>query len=278
MYTTYVPKASERAKGRKRTLSVQPLTPKGIDIRRRSSALFSSSAGSFRRRPPGSGDASLQRISGHDDETLSDPKLDDGQDAQPSTRTSDTPSDAKIADGRDAQPSRRTSVTTMTPEELVQTTVQATTFAEAPSTSDDPDTWPMYLLHPHKMPRISWDLFTVLLIMYSVVAIPFTLAFDPPSARGPRGFMFLLDRGIDFTFMLDVGLNFLTAVDDKTDNVLITNLTEIRQRYFRGWFIIDVMSAFPVDLLMNSGQTRDRVKMISMVKSFKIFRLLRVVR
>ena len=126
-------------------------------------------------------------------------------------------------------------------------------------------------------PCLWFQVFTIFLILYSIVAIPFILAFDPPSARPEsEGALYWINRGIDGTFMVDVVLNFITAVDDDSGevSVLITNLSEIRKRYARGWFVIDVFSCFPIDMVMDD----DGVKSLQMVKSLKFFRLLKVFR
>jgi hypothetical protein len=155
----------------------------------------------------------------------------------------------------------------------LQSIFESENNAAAPTTAND---WPAYLIHPHRAPRNSWDVLTVILILYSVVAIPFILAFDPPSARAESGAMFLINRGIDCTFMVDVIINFFTAVDDG-DKGMITDLAEIRRRYTKGWFSVDVLSAFPMDMVMNDAES-SRVKAIQLAKSLKVFRLLRVFR
>jgi hypothetical protein len=138
--------------------------------------------------------------------------------------------------------------------------------------------WPECLLHPHRARRLTWDMLMVLLIFYSVVSIPFVLAFDPPSARpGGQGALVMINRGIDGIFMVDVVLNFFTAIDDAEKQVVITDLSQIRSRYLRGWFIVDVLSAFPIDMAVNE-RTGEKVEAMQMAKSLKIFRLLRVVR
>ena len=125
------------------------------------------------------------------------------------------------------------------------------------------------------------DFFTVILIIYSVLTIPIVLAFDPPSARrGGRGVMSLIDHGIDYVFMIDVVLNFFTAVEDTERNRIITDLGEIRRRYICSWFVIDALSAFPLDMVMsgNAGENIMAMQMIKTVKLFKLFRFVRILR
>ena len=170
----------------------------------------------------------------------------------------------------------------MTPEQLIQ--IKETGVAQPHLGADTEQNtatreWPTYIIHPHQPPRLAWDCISVLLIFYSIVAIPFVLAFDPPSARsGGRGAMNLINRGVDIIFMADVVLNFFTAIVENPDgSKMIIELSEIRRRYIKGWFIVDVLSAFPIDMIVNE-KTGEKVKAVQMAKSFKIFRLLRVAR
>ena len=172
---------------------------------------------------------------------------------------------------------RRQSSVSITAKQL--TMLQTTgVVPDIPLPGEHAITWPRYLVHPHRAPRLAWDCLTVLLISYSIIAIPFVLAFDPPSARPERqGAMLMISRGIDCIFMMDVVLNMFTAVDDTKTQSIITDLWEIRRRYFCGWFLVDVLSAFPLDMVVNED-AGERVRAIQMTKSLKIFRLLRVVR
>ena len=198
-------------------------------------------------------------------------------------RSTKTPKTGET-DESSAPPSGRTKglgTVRMSPAELMQVSA----FDKGDRTTQEIDSTPTeaappYLLHPHCVIRLSWDVFTVVLIFYSIIVIPLVLAFDPPSARpGRQGAMSLINRFIDFIFMVDVMLNFITAVEEDRDDtkVLITSLPGIGRRYLRGWFCVDILSAFPIDMVVNE-QTGKKVKVVQMIKSLKVFRLLRVVR
>ena len=62
-----------------------------------------------------------------------------------------------------------------------------------------------WVIHPDR--RRTWDVITLLLVIYTSLAIPFAVAFAP---RMPLGLV-LLDITVDLLFMTDIVLNMFTA-------------------------------------------------------------------
>lgn len=59
---------------------------------------------------------------------------------------------------------------------------------------------------------------------------------------------------IDICFFIDIILTFFTSVSDDQGINEITNKKKIAVKYLKSWFIIDVISIFPVDLLLFSDR------------------------
>ena len=56
----------------------------------------------------------------------------------------------------------------------------------------------------------------------------------------------------DVWFALDVALNFRTGViEEGSNNQIIIDAREIRRRYVRSWFILDLISTFPFDIAVS---------------------------
>jgi hypothetical protein len=119
-----------------------------------------------------------------------------------------------------------------------------------------------------------WNIFILLLVMYTVVIIPLNFAF-PDLPESPA-----IDYTIDVLFILDVIFTFRTAfLDHNGDEVW--DLIEIRKHYFSFWFWIDLVATFPMELFLviggantNDGGDASRVKLI--LRMLKVPRLLRV--
>lgn len=113
-----------------------------------------------------------------------------------------------------------------------------------------------------------------LCVIYYAIVVPLQMAFDLGSNEFIEMFFNLL-------FVFDIGINFVTAF--KKGGVLIKDRREIAYEYMRTWFLIDLVSALPVDLLIKdlrqkqqSSSTGNNVN--KLLRMLRIFKLLRVVK
>ena len=92
---------------------------------------------------------------------------------------------------------------------------------------------------------------------------------------------------IDCFLMLDILLNFRTGFVDKYDQLhIIADPKAIRNRYLRTWFLLDLVSSFPLEafvpLFANDDDTyTELVKVLRIfrfVRAIKILRVLRIIR
>lgn len=86
------------------------------------------------------------------------------------------------------------------------------------------------ILNPIGNVRIGWDLFVTVLLLYTCLEIPFTLAFEITLTlndwAGDLAFI------IDILLLFDICLNFRTAYFDDYDQMyLITSPKQIAKRY-----------------------------------------------
>lgn len=55
---------------------------------------------------------------------------------------------------------------------------------------------------------------------------------------------------IDATFLTDMILTFLTGFRDKSMvGGLVTNKNQIAKKYLKGWFMVDLFSTFPFQII-----------------------------
>ena len=64
-----------------------------------------------------------------------------------------------------------------------------------------------WLIHPRWLPKILWDLFVGVFIMYSVVVVPYRLGFNVDVSFGET----LFDRVGDVLFFIDICFTFRTT-------------------------------------------------------------------
>ena len=134
------------------------------------------------------------------------------------------------------------------------------------------------LFFPDNTYRALWDCMLTLLVIYYSLAVPLRMAFDLASPTDTEN---IFDIVISFLFILDIGLNFCTSI--KIRGTTITDHKIIARNYLRSWFVIDIVSSIPVDLIFINAETdgvqgADAYDINKLFKMLRIFKLLRVLR
>ena len=106
-----------------------------------------------------------------------------------------------------------------------------------------------YYLEPFTMPRFIYDMLLFLLEIYSLVFIPYDLAFTLHSSY-TLGWKFLLNLLIDCMFIIDIILGFFTAYYNN-EETLIVDIPLISVNYIKTWFPIDLISGLPLNTLID---------------------------
>lgn len=112
---------------------------------------------------------------------------------------------------------------------------------------------------------------------------PFQLAFLHVEIDwSSKSSLFWMDRVVDIYFIFDILINFMRPITDHTRGVDIIHLTEIRQQYLRGWFIIDVIATLPLDLIALFIQgvpvSLKAIRLLRLLRLMKLARMLRATR
>ena len=130
------------------------------------------------------------------------------------------------------------------------------------------------IFHPVGPFRCCWDLFIMLLLIYTSIEIPYTISF------GQAQSILFVGLFVDAFLLIDIFLNFHTAYFDKYDNLrLVTNKKYICKKYFRTWFVIDFVTCIPFDFIFEFYSIDPRNgKALVYIKLLRIFRLLRIIK
>ena len=142
---------------------------------------------------------------------------------------------------------------------------------------------PWYTIHPQHPSKILFDLGIGALIVYSVVAVPFRIAFelmDDPA-------LFISDCVIDSLFGLDIFLTFCTAYFDDELGGFETDPRKIAKLYAKGFFLIDFVSTVPFELLTSgvlsflqvlkgAGSIARTARILRVAKLMRLLKFLRI--
>eukprot|EP01083_Nonionella_stella_P078911 216231_1 len=136
------------------------------------------------------------------------------------------------------------------------------------------------ILHPVGPFRCIWDMFVMVLLIYTSIEIPFTMSFGQSPSIAYVGL------AVDCFLLIDIFLNFHTAYFDKYDHLrLVTNKKLICKSYFKSWFIIDLVTCIPFQFLFDPAHFNgsDHIdssddSALEYIKVLRIFRLLRIVK
>ncbi|CAJ1332920.1 unnamed protein product [Effrenium voratum] len=131
----------------------------------------------------------------------------------------------------------------------------------------------VYMLSFRSAVRLSWDMFLTCLLVYIALLLPFRLAFfEDNSAAGAT--YSLIEVIIDICFIVDILLTFRTTYCDD-DGEEINDWKKVAFHYLRSWFLVDFVTAIPLDYMLASA---DGVKLLKGSKVFKVLKLLRAIK
>ena len=141
-----------------------------------------------------------------------------------------------------------------------------------------------FALHPHASLRKSWDLSTLLVLVYLSISLPFRIAFGVEQTKGWE----VTDSMIDTLFFIDILLNCITGFYT-ADGELVMGNKAILQRYSKGWFWLDLIATLPWDEMVStsdgdsggddeSGGSVDAAAGTRALQGLKLLRLVRLLR
>jgi len=132
------------------------------------------------------------------------------------------------------------------------------------------------VFHPSLTAKVYWDIFVGILIIYSVISVPFRIGFA--FEADPNSFLGIFDWVVDSFFFLDMGVAFRTAFTDE-DGDLVTDDRRMARRYLRGSFFVDFASTVPWDkLLMGDPNMLRATKLLRILRIARLLKLLRLLK
>ena len=119
----------------------------------------------------------------------------------------------------------------------------------------------------------------MMMLLFAIIfLLPYEAAFVKSytdlstSEMSNTQFTFLVvNRILDAFFIMDFFLQFVLGYVDEQSGKVVTSLTQIRNRYLRSYFVIDVVSLFPFDQVVQSSST-------PLLRAIKFLRMLKLLR
>uniref|UniRef100_A0A3B1JMT6 Potassium voltage-gated channel, subfamily H (eag-related), member 5a n=1 Tax=Astyanax mexicanus TaxID=7994 RepID=A0A3B1JMT6_ASTMX len=132
-----------------------------------------------------------------------------------------------------------------------------------------PKTPPHIILHYCTF-KTTWDWVILILTFYTAIMVPYNVSFK---TKQNNLAWLVVDSVVDVIFLVDIVLNFHTTFVGPGGEV-ISDPKLIRMNYLKTWFVIDLLSCLPYDII-NAFENVDE-GLSSLFSSLKVVRLLRL--
>jgi len=101
------------------------------------------------------------------------------------------------------------------------------------------------LIHPQSQLRQFWDIVSIILLFFQVLLLPLGICgmWDLD-----KSWPFLFNLFCDIWFLIDIWLNFKTGIFIDSSEIILEP-DEIRKHYLSGWFVMDLISTVPPEVL-----------------------------
>lgn len=133
----------------------------------------------------------------------------------------------------------------------------------------------LYVIYPESLFMKIWYMIVFVLLIYTAIFMPVRFSFQAFFSST----WLIVDTTIDIIFMLDIIINFNTCYYEASGK-LVTNRKNITIKYVKGWFWIDLVSSFPIQLFDDSVQisSKQYLRLIRLNRIYRLLSLLKLLR
>ncbi|GKV36970.1 hypothetical protein SLEP1_g45051 [Rubroshorea leprosula] len=129
-----------------------------------------------------------------------------------------------------------------------------------------------YIISPYNPRYRAWEMWLVVLVIYSAWICPFEVAFLPYK----KDALFIVDHIINGFFAIDIVLTFFVAYVDSRSYLLVDDPKKIAIRYISTWFVFDVSSTAPfqsLSFLFSDNGSELWFRLLSMLRLWRLRRV-----
>lgn len=132
------------------------------------------------------------------------------------------------------------------------------------------------VLHPGDPYRVRYDMLMAMLILVTLIEVPFVIGFAVEESTG----LTVFDGLIDAVFLIDLISAFRTAFADEQEDALNTVAWNMTLHYLRGNFAVDFLSSFPFDTVISAalGGAGAELRSLKLLRTVRLVRLLKLFR
>ena len=130
------------------------------------------------------------------------------------------------------------------------------------------------MFYPQDRFKGAWDIYMSIILMFACIVTPVRISFYSKEVSFR---WFVIDLVVDFFFFVDIIINFNTAFYDQDYNI-IENRKSIACDYIKGWFFIDMIAVIPFDLIFESTNLNEFVRIMRIGRLYKLIKLLKLMR
>lgn len=103
-----------------------------------------------------------------------------------------------------------------------------------------------FIISPTNSKYRCWETWMAVLVAYSAWVCPFEIGFLGKDSQHP---LYVVDNAVDLFFAVDIVLTFFVPYFHPTTHLLVRHPTKIATRYLSTWFVMDVASTIPFELV-----------------------------
>jgi len=122
-----------------------------------------------------------------------------------------------------------------------------------------------------------WNILVIILLLYVASYVPYSICFKY-TTNDSTTFAEGLDMCVDFLFFIDIIINFISSYEDPMTNLPVISLKKIAINYLTGWFFVDFLSVFPVQLIESAFSNGQSLKLARLARLPRLYRLVRILR
>jgi len=134
------------------------------------------------------------------------------------------------------------------------------------------------IIYPEDKFKSSWDIWITIVLLITCIILPARIAFikTEESVRTIHKWL-LINTILDLNFLLDMIIIFNSAYyDEYLKSVDDRGL--IARKYLSGWFLIDLISIIPFDILFSELHLNGLVRFVRIGKLYKLIKITRLLR
>jgi hyperpolarization activated cyclic nucleotide-gated potassium channel 2 len=130
------------------------------------------------------------------------------------------------------------------------------------------------LIYPTNKWLKKWDMTMIIVLIITLILSPIAIAFD--QVADDIGTEIVL-YSIDMLFLLDIFVIFGTAFQGE-DLQIEDDRKQIACTYIKSWFLVDVVSIFPFDVIMHVSVDKNYNSLIRFAKLGRLYKLVKLTR